>query len=282
MWTISKLTIKEILYRRIFTAIFVLSLLFLIVYGIGMHFAQGRFSEDTHDLMSGKFFSTQLLGIGLYLATFMSSLLAIFSACGAVSREMESGQIDPVLSRPLPRYSFILGRFFGLTTFTALYALLLFSGVISINQFLGGQLAVDLSAMQVIQALGLFLLQPIILMAASIFCSTQFSTLNSGIIMVMVYVITMIGGFIEQFGAILEEQTMIHIGVVSSLLFPLDSVFRKMTLALFDRADNPISFATSGIFGSASVPSNFMIAYAVGYGMLALIIAIRVFKKKDL
>ena len=284
MWTISKLTVKEIIYKRVFTVIFLLSLLFLIVYGIGTHFTQVKLIHGRSSLhvMEKGFFSTQLIGMGLYLAAFMSSLLAIFSACGSVSREIESGQIDPVLSRPLPRHSFIMGRTMGLSILLLLYSLVMFMGVTCINKYVGGHLAMSFTSTQLAQALGLFLLQPIILIAASIFCSTRFSTLNSGIIMVMTYVITMIGGFIEQFGALLEEQTMIHIGIISSLLFPLDSVFRKMTLSLFAASDDPLSFATSGIFGSASIPSNLMIVYAAFYGVIALFFAIRLFKSRDL
>lgn len=286
MWTISKLTIKEILYKRIFTVIFILSLVFLIFYGVGTYFAQNKMASSANAGMSNflgnTFISTQLYGMGLYFSTFIISLLAIFSAASSISKEIESQQIDPMLSRPLSRQAFMMGRFIGLSGLLILYSLFLFVGVTLINQFVGGDLKMVISMEQFSKALMLFLLQPIILISISLLFSTRFSSLNSGIIMVMLYVITMIGGFVEQLGAVIKDQSMVYIGIVTSLLFPLDSLFRKMTICLFDAADNPISFATQGIFSSSSVPSNFMIGYAVLYGVLAMVLATRLFMARDL
>ncbi|SEM85622.1 MerR family transcriptional regulator [Lihuaxuella thermophila] len=47
------------------------------------------------------------------------------------------------------------------------------------------------------------------------------------------------GGFIEQFGGMTQVKVMVNIGIVTSLIFPIDSLFRKMTIYLFDSADKP-------------------------------------------
>lgn len=288
MWTIAKLTIKEIMIKRVFTIIFVLSALFLLFYGLGTHYAAKEWasshaSSSPMDLINpNAFIATQLFGMGLYFSAFIVSLLAIFSSVGGVSKEIESRQIDPILSRPLTRGSFIWGRFIGLALLLVGYAILLFSGVAFINQYFGGVLSISITSIQFIQALGLFIIQPIILVSLSLCLSTRISTLNSGIIMVMLYVLTMIGGFIEQIGGMVESKVMVNIGIVTSLVFPMDSVFRKMIICLFDAADNPISMAAQGIFGSVSIPSNLMIIYAAIYGLLALAVAVRSFAKRDL
>jgi ABC-type transport system involved in multi-copper enzyme maturation permease subunit len=286
MWIIAKISVKEILYKRIFIVIFLMSFAFLCFYGIGTYYAGKEMASsgmgNIQNVLANNFFATQFLGIGLYFAAFITSLLAIFSSVGSLSREIESRQIESVLCRALPRHSFVLGKLIGLGGILLLFAAFLFAGVLLINQWFGGQLRVDLDFGQLMQASGLFLLRVLILAAVSLAFSARISTLNSGIIMIMLYIISMIGGFIEQFGAVLKKQVLIDTGIVISLIFPLDSVFRKMMICLFDSSDNPISFVSQGLLGSMSVPSDLMIIYACLYGLIALGLAIRSFAARDI
>lgn len=66
-----------------------------------------------------------------------------------------------------------------------------------------------------------------------------------------------------------------------SLVFPIDSIYRKMTILLFDTSDNPLSLAQGGMFTSISNPSNLMIWYALLYGVLIVVLSIYSFKKRD-
>ncbi|SDY13529.1 ABC transporter permease subunit [Thermoactinomyces sp. DSM 45892] len=285
MWPIARLTIKEIIYKRVFLVIFLMSLALLIFYGIGTYYAQEQVSSMNRGPMGALaqgFMSTQFYGMGLYFAAFITSLLAIFSSVGSISKEIESRQIDPMMARPISRASFVIGRFVGLTLLMASYSTFLFFGITAVNQFLGGQLKVVVSTSQMLQAGSLFVLQSIIIVAVALFFSTRWTTLNSGIVLIMLYVTSMLGGFIEQLGGIAEIKQMLNFGIVTSLLFPIDTIFRTMTIRLFESADDPISMATQGIFGSASAPSKWMLIYIGLYGVLALWFAVRSFQKRDL
>ncbi|SFX20235.1 ABC-2 family transporter protein [Thermoactinomyces sp. DSM 45891] len=285
MWPIARLTIKEIIYKRVFLVIFLMSLALLIFYGIGTYYAQQQVSSMNRGPMGALaqgFMSTQFYGMGLYFAAFITSLLAIFSSVGSISKEIESRQIDPMMARPISRASFVMGRFVGLSLLMASYSIFLFLGITAVNQFLGNQLKVVVSASQIFQAGSLFILQSIIIVAVALFFSTRWTTLNSGIVLIMLYVTSMLGGFIEQLGGIAEIKQMLNFGIVTSLLFPVDTIFRTMTISLFESADDPISMAAQGIFGSASAPSKWMLIYIGLYGVLALWFGIRSFQKRDL
>ncbi|MGC5328667.1 ABC transporter permease [Brevibacillus sp. SYSU BS000544] len=291
MWTIAKLAYKELLYKRIFLIAILMSVAYLLLYGVATLFAADQASQDfasSHrDFASINleylFLSTQLLGAGLYLASFITVLLSILGSIGSISSEIESHHIDTILARPIHRHSIVLGKYIGLAGILAAYALFLFAGIIGINAFLGGKyLSVDLTAEQILLAGFLFMLQPLIVVAVSLFFSSRMTTINGGIIVIILYGISFIGGFIEQFGALFENQSLINIGIITSLLFPLDSLFRKMTLSLFEASDDPLSFASQGIFASASTPSDLMVGYALIYGCCALLAAIRFFGRRDL
>lgn len=142
-------------------------------------------------------------------------------------------------------------------------------------------MSLDFQPLQLIKAVSVFVIQPFVLVAFGVLLSTRMTTLNAGIISIILYGAAFIGGFIEQFGAVIEKASLVNIGIVMSLVFPIDSMYRKMTVFLFDTTDNPLSMAQGGMFTSISVPDNIMIAYAVLYGAVAVMFSIYSFNKRD-
>lgn len=288
MWPIMKITYREMISKRIFTITILMSLAFLLLFGVATWYAAREMNESwggraSDMLLQKNFFSTQLLGMGLYFGSFITALLAILSSVGSIAHEVESHQIDTWLARALPRHRYVLGKFGGLTSMLVLYALLMFLGILGINQWVGGgMLAVDVSAQQIGTSLGYFILMPVILVCVSLLLSSITTTVTGGIILIILYGISFIGGFVEQIGSILGENALINIGIISSLLFPTDSLFRQSTVALFEAAEDPISFASQGIFGTTSPPSQLMFFYTLFYGAATLALAVRLFGKRDM
>ncbi|WP_026593771.1 ABC transporter permease subunit [Bacillus sp. UNC437CL72CviS29] len=290
MWTIAKLSFKEILLKRIFTITLCMTFVFLIFYGVAIHYAvseilPGKSSgiSAAQDFMGKSFFSTQLLGVGLYFSSFITALLAILSSVGSIANEIESHQIDTWLTRPISRFSFLMGKWIGLCLLLIAYAAFLFISIVLIHQTMGGSaFHLDFTATQIIKALALFLIQPVILISIAILLSTRMATLNAGIVLIILYGTGFIGGFVEQIGTLAQKTALVNMGIIASLLFPIDTMYRKMTIYLFDSGDNPLSIASQGVFGSVSAPSNMMIVYVVLYVLAAIFIAIRTFKSRDL
>lgn len=285
MWTVAKLTFREIVSKRIFLITIIMTICYVVLYGIAIHFASDELvhRSSQQNNMINRALATQLLGVGLYFSSFITALLAILSSVSAIASEIDSHQIDTWLMRPLSRNQFVIGKVLGLGGLLVMYAMILFISIIFIHQLVGGSsMELSITALQVTKAVSIFLLQPIILVTIGIMLSSRMTTLNAGIILIILYGASFIGGFIEQIGALMEKAALINIGIVTSLLFPIDALYRKMTILLFDKADNPISFAQQGMFTSSSAPSNLMVVYAVAYGITMLIIALYTFKHRDL
>ena len=289
MWTISKLTFKEIISKRIFLITIIMTLVFLVLYGTAIYFAGketpsvgANSVQGTEVFMLQQFISSQLLGAGLYFSSFITALLAILSSVSTISGEVSSHQIDTWLMRPISRTQFVLGKFVGLALLMIAYAVALFFSIILLHQGIGAEwMALDLSPMQLLKAVSVFAIQPFVLIAFGLLLSTRMTTLNAGIVSIIMYGAAFIGGFIEQFGAIMEKAILVNIGIIMSLVFPVDSMYRKMTVFLFDATDNPLSLAQGGMFTSVSTPSNAMIWYALLYGGIVLLLSIYSFKKRD-
>lgn len=80
------------------------------------------------------------LDIGLGLLTLSSVIIAISLGVGLIANEIESRTLYVVLSRSVPRYIFLLGKFFGLIGIMAVNILILGTSTIATYYFLGGKI----------------------------------------------------------------------------------------------------------------------------------------------
>ena len=89
-----------------------------------------------------------------------------------------------------------------------------------------------------------------------------------------------IGGWIEQFGAFLDNPTAINIGILSSLIIPSEALWKRAVYEM----QSPLLAALGSFtpFSSTSTPSPLMIAYAIVYLLVALGLAVRWFGRRDL
>ncbi|MGZ4032048.1 MAG: ABC transporter permease [Tumebacillaceae bacterium] len=286
MGTIAKLAFKETLYKRIFLITFLMTLAFLVFYGVVMHFASTSIPEgqvgDPQMTLQMHVMTSELLGVGLFFANFICVLMTIISGSASVASEIESHQIDTLLARPLRRRDLIFGKFIGLGGLLLVYTVFLFGSLLLMNQMFGGALRYDLSFVSVLQALSVLAVEPLILLTVALWLSSRMTTINSGIIMIVLYGVSFIGGFMEQIAVMIHNTTLTNVGIVSSLIFPIDSVFRKATMFLFQLGEGPLALDRIGPFGSVSEPSAAMMVYAFLYALLFLWLATRRFGKRDL
>jgi hypothetical protein len=110
-------------------------------------------------------------------------------------------------------------------------------------------------------------------------CSSVFSALATGGTVFGLYGLAFIGGWIEQIGAALHNETAIKVGIITSLIIPSESLWRR---AAFEMQSPVASVLGMGPFGTTSVPSGLMIVYAALYLLVALALGIRFFQRRDL
>lgn len=140
-------------------------------------------------------------------------------------------------------------------------------------------------------ALGLFILEPLVLLAVTMLGTTRLSTLGNGVLAFALYALAVVGGMIEQIGALVESTAAIYTGVVTSLILPADAVYRRLVATVVDRLPvgngqdiprfiNPQSML--GPFGSQSTPSDWMLLYTLVYIVILLAAAVYVFNRRDI
>ncbi|WP_214658650.1 ABC transporter permease [Candidatus Formimonas warabiya] len=276
MLTIARLAVKEIFSKKVFYIVLAMTAVFLLGYGMVLHYLV----KDLHDMgpsVEKVMMLSVLLSLAFYFSTFIVALMTIFSTVGAISGEIESGTIQAVISKPLQRTEFLLGKFLGNALMMLGYSALLFFGVTGISRVITGyQLA------GVWHAFMLFELIPLVLLAVSFWGSSFLSTLANGITLCMLFIIGAVGGMVEQIGSILEKGSLMNIGIVTSLLMPADALYRKMIFSLLTGPTHPLDIFSFNPFACRYPPSNMMVIYTIIYGIFFLVAAVRMFSQRDI
>ncbi len=285
IWILAHMTFREAIRRRIIATGLVLGVCFLIVYSVGFHFIYTSARSAETALQSNpanqavahiadvEGVNTLLLA-GLYAATFLSIAMAALLAADTLSGEISSGTIQTIVTKPIRRMEIVLGKWLGFAFMLGLYLLLMGGGTV-ISVFIQAAYIPN----HLLAGLALIYFEALLVMTISLACSSMFSALATGGIVFGLYGLAFIGGWIEQFGAILQNQTAIKVGIIASLIIPSESLWRRAAFEM----QTPLAGALGmSPFGTVSVPSLLMVVYTVAYFIVMLIIAIRVFEKRDI
>lgn len=285
IWILSRMTFREAIRRRIVATGLALGVCFLIIFSIGFHFiiAQVRSAEATVQSDIAKMALARLEDVegenalllaGLYAVTFLSVAMAALLAADTLAGEISSGTIQTIVTKPIKRSEVILGKWLGFASLLMLYLLLMGGGTV-LSVFVQAGYIPN----HVWIGLGLIYFEAVLVMTISLACSSMLSALATGGIVFGLYGLAFIGGWIEQFGALIQNPTAVKVGIIASLIIPSETLWRRAAFEM----QTPLT-GTLGVspFGAFSVPSPLMIAYTAVYLIVMLIIAIRIFEKRDI
>ena len=277
MITILRLTLREVLNKKILLIAAILNIVFLLLFGTLLRFTvRGMESVPVASLQKAMLYP-QLFSMGLYFASFLVNLFAIFISVGTISSEIESGIMQTILPKPVHRAELIIGKFVGYGLTIGVLGASIFVALLAMLKFMCGYVPTNTGF-----GMMLFLLQPLILLTLSIVGSTFFSTIANGITVIMLYVIATVGGMVETIGGFLKNSTLINTGIISSLLVPTDAMYRKMVSVMIAGNGSPLNVLSMTPFGTNAPPSTFMIVYTCLYLMLFLYLGIHIFAKRDI
>jgi len=273
---IARLTFREAARRWMVWVALGLGVLFLLVYAIGFH-------EIEKDMMNQRGSGGRLLTVeihnffllaGMYVVNFLTSIMTVLTSVDTLSGEISSGTIHTVVSKPMPRWQIVLGKWLGFTGMLTLYLLLMAGGITLV-----GKLVADTMVPNLIQGMLLMWLTILLLLGVSLLGGTMLSTLANGVMVFGLYGVAFIGGWIEQFGAFLNNQAAVNVGIVTSLLLPSEAMWRRAAYEMQSPLVNAIGVSP---FASNSAPSLAMVYYAVLYVVVVLWMAMRRFNHRDL
>jgi len=280
IWILARMTFREAIRRRMVLTGLVLGVCFLIIFSIGFHMinaaayqATSRAGETAGRLIQNEGLNALLLA-GLYAVTFLSIAMGALLGADTLAGEINSGTIQTIVTKPVRRSEVVYGKWLGFAGLLGLYVVLMAGGTVLSGWVQSGYMPLHLP-----QGLTLIYLESLLIMTVSLTLSSALSGLATGGVVFGLYGLAFIGGWIEQFGSILNNQTAVKVGIVTSLIIPSESLWRRASFEM----QTPLSSALGmSPFGTFSVPSNLMIGYAVFYLLITMGIAINIFQNRDL
>jgi ABC-type transport system involved in multi-copper enzyme maturation permease subunit len=282
MIPIAMTSLKEALRKKVILLVGILTLIYLIILALITYYVypSGSSIVDLYTIAS-----TFISVLGFYFSSMLVAFLTIMLSVGSVSSEIESGILHSIITRPVKRSSYILGKYLGIALLIVSYSVLLYLGLILIYWAITPNLIASFNLGMILKGLFFFILEPLAILSLSIFSSTSFKTLGSGIFVIAIYILGLLGGILEQVDVLIDNDVVNSLGIFSSLISPFDVIYRELISNFFSGTGftNPfLNVFSHGDMTSGSTPSSWMLLYVFVYIIGLILLSIRKFKKRDI
>ncbi|MDQ3548084.1 MAG: ABC transporter permease [Chloroflexota bacterium] len=279
---IARLTFDEALRRKMIWAVLIMSAVFLTLYAFGFQILRDDLVEFDHarggfpnEVLSYDVQASAMVLLGLYTVNFLAGIMTIFAAVGSISGEIESGTLHAVIPKPLARWEIIAGKYLGYFAMIAVYLSLMVTGVILTSRYIG-----QYTPPNILNGLALLILVSGILLSLTMLGSTIFSTMANGVIVFMLYGMAVTGGLVEQIGNALDNDTMVRIGVLTSVIVPSDSIWKLASYVV--QPSVAVNLIGPNPFGTSAPPSDLAVRYAIAYCATLVVASMLVFRRRDI
>jgi Cu-processing system permease protein len=279
---IARLTFDEALRRRLVLAVLLLSVAFLALYAFGfklVHDDVQRFDVERggipRSVLPYEVQASAMVLLGLYTVNFLAGIMTIFAAVGAIASEIESGTLQVIIPKPLARWEIIAGKYLGFLAMIVIYLALMTTGVVLVARAVGAN-----NPPNMLRGMALMMLVSTILLSLTMLGSTIFSTMANGVIVFMLYGMAVTGGLVEQIGNSLDNDTMVRIGILTSVIVPSDAMWKLASYVVQPRI--AVNMLGPNPFGTAAPPSDFAVRYALVYCATLVLTSMLVFNRRDI
>lgn len=276
IWLIARLTLREAWRRRLLWIALGMGVAFLTLFSLGFWAAYKDISQEADPngpIVQGMVNFFMLAG--LYAVNFLIIMTTVLTAVGSISQEVSTNTIHAIAAKPMRRWAIFLGKWLGHALMLTGYVLVMVFSILLVTYLIG-----DYTPPRALEGLALLLLEGLVVLSLTMLGSTLFSTLANGVLVFMIYGVAFIGAWTEQIGSILESQTAVDLGILSSLLLPSEALWRRAGHAMQSTLTR--TFNATGPFSTGSVPSGWFILYAGLYVVVMVAFAMRVFSRRDL
>jgi ABC-type transport system involved in multi-copper enzyme maturation permease subunit len=277
---IARFSLRESLRRRVFVVVALLTVVFLALYALGCWQAFKAADElDAGTGIQGPVVAGSiLLGLAMFADLFLGAILAVFLTLGAVRGDAERGLLQPLLVRPLPRATFLLGRFAAAASVCAAYVIGVFLACVVITNAFGGWWPDRLVAPAIELGAGVA-----VLVALSLAGSVVLSSVANGIAVFMLFGAGLTAGLLGQIAEALSSDTLSTVAKVASWLLPFEALYQAALSAITADTFGFTRLAIDlGPFGGAVTFGPLLGPYTVLYVVLVGAAGLLAFRRRDL
>ncbi|MFZ3014733.1 MAG: ABC transporter permease subunit, partial [Nitrospira sp.] len=150
-----------------------------------------------------------ILDLGLASINLFGVLIAIFVGIGLVSKEVDRKTIYTIVSKPIPRYEFLLGKYCGLVITLFANTIVMVLGLLIVLHIMD----VPITSL-VFKSLALIFLELMVITAVAVLFSTFTSATLSAIFTLAVYVIGHLSGDLKEFARKLDDISQVAVNAI--------------------------------------------------------------------
>ena len=219
---------------------------------------------------------------GLTMIKVLAIFMAIWAAGKSVAEEIEGRTALTVLSKPVGRRQFILGKFSGISLSVAILFIILGAWFVFWTSYKpiydGGEASTGTpewnvcftEAVRIIPAVFLAFLEVIIFVAISVAISTRFGILTNFLICFSIYVLGHLTPLIVQSNEVVQSfELVVLFSQIISIIFPVLDHF-DVQAAINTNRDVPLDYL------------GWSVIYCVLYGTMAMLLGLVLFEDRDL
>ncbi len=283
MKTIALAALKEAVRKKTFIVMSIVTVLYLVLWAVILYYFRGAYFHNDTDQI-GAMATVFITQMGLQFSSMLMCLLTIMLGAGAIASELETGMIHAVISRPLGRASYVLGKFLGLAVLTAIYATVLYTAILLIGSAFSLVTVTTLSFSRLLGGWVLYLLVPLTVLCLTLYGSVKMRVVPNGLLMIFIYILGNIGGMVEMIGSLISNGSVTSAGIFLSLISPFHTLYNAAERILLPSAGlaGEMMRGISGLTGSGRPASTVMFIYIAAYALGFLALAVRRFRKIDI
>ncbi len=203
-----------------------------------------------------------ILDLGLASINIFGVLIAIFVGISLVSKEIDKKTIYTIISKPVPRYAFLLGKYLGLVITLLANTIVMMIGLLVVLQVMDVPVTVLL-----FKSFAMIFLELMVITAVALLFSTFTSSTLSAIFTLAIYVIGHLSADLKTFGDKLET---IGRGVVNALYYVMPNLER---FNLKGHVTNHVDLPTTDLL--------LTLAYGLSYTAMLLVLSAMIFQRRD-
>jgi Cu-processing system permease protein len=274
-WLImAALTIREAARKKILWTALIAAIGFLLLFALALHFqlqdlrANGAIPFIRYQVLSA------MLMVALYVVDLLAVVMSILTSVDTIPGEISSGTIHAIATKPIARWQILCGKWLGFAVMIGVFVALSFGGTIAVAYAMGG-----VAPEHAWVGAALVLLECLLALTVTLLFGTWFTTITSGVLVIALYGLAFMGGWLEQMSGFTESARLATVGIVTSLIMPSEAIWRRAEFDMQTPLAGALPFSP---FANVSIPSRTMIGYAALYLIAALVVALYRFRERDL
>jgi ABC-type transport system involved in multi-copper enzyme maturation permease subunit len=283
MIVIARLTVRELVRRRVVWVLAALTIISVVLVGWGLERLVTLARDDGTSELQIRIGVSQVLILVAFMFSFVLAMTAAFVGAPAIGGDLESGVALAILARPLRRAEVLLGRWLGSALVVVVYTVA--SGLLAVA---AAALVSGYAPPDPILAVAFLSGQALVLLTLTLALGSVLPSIAAGAIAVVGYGLGWMAGVLAGVAAAFGVGLLGQVAEASRWLFPSDGLWRGVIYGLEPpvvvllAAGRLPRFADANPFYAAAPPPLPFVIWSIVWMALVLGVASWRFQRRDL